>query len=237
MEPQVQTGAKSHDREIAEKLLSPVEDVVRAISQGRMVVLVDDEDRENEGDLVMAGERITPEAVNFMITQGRGLLCMPMSEARADQLGLPPMVQRNEDDFGTAFTVSCDATRDHGVTTGISAFDRATTIGLAAGNGTAADLHRPGHVFPLIAKDGGTLTRIGHTEAAVDLAQMAGLAPVAVIIEIVGDDGQMLRLPQLMPWCARHGIAITTIERLRGYRQAQTDAGVPMDRRLDGGTF
>ncbi|MFZ2272160.1 3,4-dihydroxy-2-butanone-4-phosphate synthase [Corynebacterium variabile] len=237
MSVQKNTVEKSDRRKTAEKLLSPVEDVVTAIAAGRMVVLVDDEDRENEGDLVIAAEKITPEAVNFMITQGRGLLCMPMSAERAEQLELPPMVERNEDDFGTAFTLSCDATAEHGVTTGISAFDRATTIKLAAGEGDPGDLHRPGHVFPLIAKDEGTLARIGHTEAAVDLAKMAGLSPVAAIVEIVGESGHMLRLPELMPWCAEHGIAISTIERLREYRQAQVDAGVPVDRRLDGERF
>lgn len=228
---------KSEARQLAELQLSSIEEVVRTIAAGKMVVLVDDEDRENEGDLVIAAETITAETVNYMISHGKGLLCMPMTAERADELAFPPMACTNEDEFGTAFTVSCDATGDHGVSTGISAADRATTIRLAATQGTARDFNRPGHVFPLIAKDGGTLVRIGHTEAGVDLATMAGLAPVAAIIEIVGDDGNMLRLPELMPWCAERGIPISTIERLRNYRRKQVEAGVPIDRRLDGSRF
>lgn len=212
---------KTSQRLDAETRLSPIEDIIRDIADGKMVVLVDDEDRENEGDLVMAAEKMTPEAVNFMITHGRGLLCMPMRQDRASELGFVPMVVNNEDDFGTAFTVSCDATADHGVTTGISATDRATTIRLAALGGVHADFNRPGHVFPLIAREGGVLTRIGHTEAGCDLAAMAGLSPVGAIIEIVGDDGEMLRLPELVEWCARHEIRISTIERLRAHREAQ----------------
>ena len=213
--------AKTAARLTAEEGLAPIEAIISDIASGRMVVLVDDEDRENEGDLVMAAEMITPEAVNFMITHGRGLLCMPMTQSRAAELGLAPMVDSNEDDFGTAFTVSCDATAQHGVTTGISARDRATTIRLAARGGSDADFNRPGHVFPLIAREGGVLTRIGHTEAGCDLASAAGLSPVAAIIEIVGDDGEMLRLPELVRWCASHGILISTIERLRAYRECE----------------
>lgn len=213
--------SKTTQRLAAETQLSSIDEIIRDIADGKMVVLVDDEDRENEGDLVMAAEKMTPEAVNFMITHGRGLLCMPMRQDRAAELGFTPMVVNNEDDFGTAFTVSCDATAAHGVTTGISAVDRATTIRLAALGGVHDDFNRPGHVFPLIAREGGVLTRIGHTEAGCDLAAMAGLSPVGAIIEIVGDDGEMLRLPELVKWCAHHDIRISTIERLRAYREAQ----------------
>ena len=210
----------------AEASLSDIEDVIADIERGRMVVLVDDEDRENEGDLVMAAEAITPQAINFMITHGRGLVCLPMSAERAQELDLPPMVARNQDDFGTAFTVSIDATSDHGITTGISASDRAATIKLAAGHGTAADFNRPGHIFPLVARAGGTLVRTGHTEAAVDLATLAGFAPMGVIVEIVGDHGEMLRLHELLPWAEKHGLKVSTIERLREYRLAQSQQSV-----------
>lgn len=210
----------------AEASLSDIEDVIADIERGRMVVLVDDEDRENEGDLVMAAEAITPQAINFMITHGRGLVCLPMSAERAQELDLPPMVARNQDDFGTAFTVSIDATSDHGITTGISASDRAATIKLAAGHGTAPDFNRPGHIFPLVARAGGTLVRTGHTEAAVDLATLAGFAPMGVIVEIVGDHGEMLRLHELLPWAEKHGLKVSTIERLREYRLAQSQQSV-----------
>lgn len=217
---------KSDLRTQAEASLSDIEDVIADIERGRMVVLVDDEDRENEGDLVMAAEAITPQAINFMITHGRCLVCLPMSAERAQELDLPPMVARNQDDFGTAFTVSIDATSDHGITTGISASDRAATIKLAAGHGTAADFNRPGHIFPLVARAGGTLVRTGHTEAAVDLATLAGFAPMGVIVEIVGDHGEMLRLHELLPWAEKHGLKVSTIERLREYRLAQSQQSV-----------
>ncbi|KAB1504401.1 3,4-dihydroxy-2-butanone-4-phosphate synthase [Corynebacterium sp. 320] len=225
---------KTDARRNAETLLSPIEDIVADIAAGKMVVLVDDEDRENEGDLIMAAEAMTPESVNFMITHGKGLLCAPMTAEHAAQLNFAPMVHSNEDDFGTAFTVSCDATADFGVTTGISAADRATTISLLASGGTASSFHRPGHVFPLIARHGGVLARIGHTEAGSDLAAMAGFSPVAAIIEIIGDDGEMLRLPELVDWCGKHNISLSTIERLRTYRQAQVEAGVDITQRPDG---
>lgn len=225
------------DREPKEGKLASIEDIVCAVRDGKLVVLVDDENRENEGDLVIAAEKITPEIINFMITHGKGLLCMPMSAERAAELHFPPMVERNEDDFGTAFAISCDATDKHGVTTGISASDRAITIKLGAKEGTADDFHRPGHVFPLIAQDGGTLTRAGHTEAGVDLARMAGLAPVAEIIEIVGEDGEMLRLSDLIEWCGKHGIIISTIESLQEYRRKQIAAGLNINQRLDGEIF
>lgn len=217
---------KSDLRTQAEASLSDIEDVIADIERGRIVVLVDDEDRENEGDLVMAAEAITPQAINFMITHGRGLVCLPMSAERAQELDLPPMVARNQDDLGTAFTVSIDATSDHGITTGISASDRAATIKLAAGHGTAADFNRPGHIFPLVARAGGTLVRTGHTEAAVDLATLAGFAPMGVIVEIVGDHGEMLRLHELLPWAEKHGLKVSTIERLREYRLAQSQQSV-----------
>lgn len=220
------TTTKSELRTQAEASLSGIEDVIADIERGRMVVLVDDEDRENEGDLVMAAEAITPQAINFMITHGRGLVCLPMSAERAQELDLPPMVARNQDDFGTAFTVSIDATSDYGITTGISASDRAATIKLAAGHGTAADFNRPGHIFPLVARAGGTLVRTGHTEAAVDLATLAGFAPMGVIVEIVGDHGEMLRLHELLPWAEKHGLKVSTIERLREYRLAQSQQSV-----------
>ena len=152
-----------------------------------------------------------------MISQGRGLVCMPMTAERAAELDLGSMVECNEDDFGTAFTVSIDARAEHGVTTGISAADRATTAVLAATHGVASDFNRPGHLFPLIATDGGVLARIGHPEAAVDLARLAGLPPVGLIVEIVGDSGEMLRLPDLIPWAQERGILISTIERLQAY--------------------
>nr|VDG64201.1 3,4-dihydroxy-2-butanone 4-phosphate synthase / GTP cyclohydrolase II [Streptococcus thermophilus] len=225
---------KTDERLHAETELRPIEEIVSDVAAGKMVVLVDDEDRENEGDLIMAAEAATPEAINYMITQGRGLLCVPMPASRAQQLNLHPMVHTNEDDYGTAFSVSCDATGNYGVTTGISASDRAQTVRLLASGGTEHDFHRPGHVFPLIAREGGVLTRVGHTEAGSDLAAMAGFSPVGVIIEILGDDGEMLRLPQLIPWCKERGISISTIERMREYREEQTRAGVRIDQRPDG---
>ncbi|WP_136088793.1 3,4-dihydroxy-2-butanone-4-phosphate synthase [Auritidibacter ignavus] len=170
----------------AETHLAPIEDIVADITAGKMVVLVDDEDRDNEGD------------------------------------------------FGTSFTVSCDATADFGITTGISPSDRAATINLLASGRVASNFHRPGHGFPLMAREGGVLTRIGHTEAGSDLAAMAGFAPVKAIVEIIGDDGEMLRLPQLVEWCAERGIALSTIELLRIYRQEQVAAGVAITQRPDG---
>lgn len=226
--------AKSSARLKAESHLAPIETVVGDIASGKMVALVDDEDRENEGDLIIAAEAITPEAVNFMITQAKGLLCVPMPAKLATKLNLSPMVNSNQDGFGTAFTVSCDASPRFGVTTGICASDRASTIRLLASNGTAADFHRPGHVFPLIAREGGVLTRIGHTEAGSDLAAMTGYAPVAAIIEIIDEDGEMIRLPELLGWCEERGISLSTIERLRAYRSAQVKAGVKITQCPDG---
>lgn len=198
-------------------MLNTVEEAIAAIRAGEMVIVVDDEDRENEGDLVMAAEKVTPEAVNFMLRHGRGLICVPMPGERLDALNLPVMVPHGGDHMGTAFTVSVDARE--GVTTGISAQDRAHTIRLLADPRTRPeDLVRPGHVFPLRAKPGGVLRRPGHTEAAVDLARLAGLTPVGVICEILNEDGTMARLPQLVNFARRHGLKIITIADLIRYR-------------------
>ncbi len=194
-----------------------IEEAVEEIRQGRMVILVDDEDRENEGDLCMAAELVTPEAINFMAREGRGLICLPLSEERADELDLPLMVRENSSSFGTAFTVSIEARR--GVTTGISAADRAHTIRVAiADETTARDLARPGHVFPLRARKGGVLVRAGQTEGSVDLARLAGLKPAGVICEIMNDDGTMARMPQLKEFAQRHQLKIVTIADLVAYR-------------------
>lgn len=203
--------------------ISPAAEAIAAVARGEMVVVVDDEDRENEGDLVVAADHATPQVVNFMITHGRGLVCLSIDERRADDLRLDPMVARNEDHQSTAFTVSIDGTPAHGVTTGISASERATTIHLAV-TGRADDLARPGHVFPLVARPGGVLERPGHTEASVDLARLAGCSPAGVIVEIIGDDGEMLRLDELRVFAARHGLVLTTIEALRRHRLAESEA-------------
>jgi 3,4-dihydroxy 2-butanone 4-phosphate synthase/GTP cyclohydrolase II len=197
-----------------------IDDVLSDIAKGRMVIVTDDSDRENEGDLVMAAEKVTPEAVNFMATHGRGLICVPVSNERAEQLGLQRMVVQNREKHRTDFTVSVDAAR--GVTTGISAYDRATTI-LAIANPKSSpdDLSQPGHVFPLRAKDGGVLRRAGHTEAAVDLAGMAGLQPAGVLCEILHNDGTMARLPELMEFRKKHGLHICTIQSLIAYRRVR----------------
>lgn len=197
---------------------STVEEILADIRAGKMVIITDDADRENEGDLIAAADCITPEMVNFMAKYGRGLICAPLSEERAQALGLPAMVQRNRDAYGTNFTVSVDAA--NGVTTGISAPDRARTLRvLVDPNSRKEDLVQPGHVFPLMAKAGGVLRRAGHTEAAVDLATMAGRAPVGVICEILNDDGTMARLPELLKFAQTHGLKIGTIESLIRYRQ------------------
>jgi 3,4-dihydroxy 2-butanone 4-phosphate synthase/GTP cyclohydrolase II len=186
------------------------EEAAEEFRRGRMVVLVDDEDRENEGDLAMAAEKVTPEAINFMATHGRGLICLTLTEERCDDLSLTPMSPRNTAALGTAFCESIDARR--GVTTGISAADRARTI-LTAIDPAARpeDLARPGHVFPLRARTGGVLVRAGQTEASVDLARIAGLVPAGVICEIMNDDGTMARLPQLVEFCGRHGLKLVTV--------------------------
>ncbi|MCW2612362.1 MAG: 3,4-dihydroxy 2-butanone 4-phosphate synthase / cyclohydrolase [Actinomycetota bacterium] len=195
-----------------------IEQAVADIAAGRAVVVVDDEDRENEGDLVFAAEKATPELVAFMMTECRGLLCVPMEGSALDHLQLGQMVSENTDRMGTAFTVSVDARE--GVTTGISAADRAHTVQLLVGDDTVAqDIVRPGHVFPLRAKEGGVLRRPGHTEAAVDLARMAGLTPAGVICEIVKPDGTMARLPDLTVFAAEHGLTLVTIADLIAYRR------------------
>lgn len=194
-----------------------VKQALKDILAGKMVILVDDEDRENEGDLVMAAEKITPEAVNFMAKEGRGLICLTLTEERADHLELPPMVQENSCTFGTAFTVSIEART--GVTTGISAADRARTIQVAVDDSsTAMDLARPGHVFPLRAKRGGVLTRVGQTEGSVDMARLAGLKPAGVICEIMNDDGTMARMPQLKEYAIKHALKIISVADLVAYR-------------------
>ena len=187
------------------------------IRAGRMVVVVDDEDRENEGDLTLAAEHVTPEAINFMARYGRGLICLTLTEERADHLRLFPMTQQNSSRFGTAFTETIEARE--GVTTGISAADRAHTIRTAIGPGASyTDLARPGHVFPLRARKGGVLVRAGQTEASVDLARLAGLNPSGVICEIMRDDGEMARIPDLIPFCREHGLLILTVAELIRYR-------------------
>ena len=197
--------------------LARVEDALEDIRQGKMVILVDDEDRENEGDLCMAAEKVTAEAINFMAREGRGLICLSLTEQRADHLGLPLMVQDNSSSFGTAFTVSIEARR--GVTTGISAADRAHTIRVAIADETSAgDLARPGHVFPLRAKKGGVMVRAGQTEGSVDLARLAGLKPAGVICEIMNDDSSMARMPELRLFAAKHGLRIVTIADMVAYR-------------------
>ena len=197
--------------------ISPLADIVADMKAGRMVILVDEEDRENEGDLVLAADHVTPEAINFMARFGRGLICLTLTRERCEHLKLPPMVERNGTVYSTAFTVSIEAAQ--GVTTGISAADRARTVQVAvAKTATASDLVQPGHIFPLQAVDGGVLMRAGHTEAGCDLAGMAGCSPAAVICEIMKDDGTMARLPDLMTFAADHGLKIGTIADLIEYR-------------------
>src|SRR5450432_2854394 len=190
---------------------------IEEIKSGRMIVIVDDEDRENEGDLMLAAEKVTPEAINFMAKFGRGLVCLPMTEERLDHLRIGPMTAENTSNYGTAFCEAIDA-RD-GVTTGISAYDRARTIKVAVDPATRpADLARPGHVFPLRARKGGVLVRAGQTEAAVDLARMAGLVPAGIICEIMRDDGTMARVPDLIEFCQAHGVKLLTVAELIRYR-------------------
>jgi 3,4-dihydroxy 2-butanone 4-phosphate synthase / GTP cyclohydrolase II len=197
--------------------ISPVEAIMADIKAGRMVILVDEEDRENEGDLVLAADHVTPEAINFMARFGRGLICLTLTRERCERLRLPPMVARNGTKMGTAFTVSIEAAE--GVTTGISAADRARTVQAAvARHARAEDLVQPGHIFPLQAVDGGVLMRAGHTEAGCDLAGLAGLTPAAVICEIMKDDGTMARLPDLQLFAAEHGLKIGTIADLIEHR-------------------
>ena len=196
-----------------------VEQAIRDIREGRLVIVADDEARENEGDLVAAAERVTPELVNFMATHGRGLICLALTPERCRALDLPQMVDRNEETHGTAFTVSVDAATRFGVTTGISAADRATTIRVAIDPETVpGDLRRPGHVFPLQARPGGVLQRVGHTEASVDLARLAGLQPAGMICEILSADGKMARRPELERFATAHRLTFITLAQLVAYR-------------------
>jgi 3,4-dihydroxy 2-butanone 4-phosphate synthase / GTP cyclohydrolase II len=197
--------------------VAPVEEIVAEFKAGRMVILVDEEDRENEGDLVLAADHVTPDTINFMARFGRGLVCLTLTRERCERLQLPPMVARNGTKMGTAFTVSIEAAE--GVTTGISAADRARTVQAAvARNAKPEDLVQPGHIFPLQAADGGVLMRAGHTEAGCDLAALAGLTPAAVICEIMKDDGTMARLPDLQLFAAEHRLKIGTIADLIAWR-------------------
>jgi 3,4-dihydroxy 2-butanone 4-phosphate synthase/GTP cyclohydrolase II len=197
--------------------ISPIPELVAELAAGRMVILVDEEDRENEGDLVLAAEHVTPAAINFMARFGRGLICLTLTRERCERLHLPPMARRNGGRHGTAFTVSIEAA--DGVSTGISAADRARTVQAAvARDAQPGDLVQPGHIFPLQAQDGGVLMRAGHTEAGCDLAGMAGLAPAAVICEIMKDDGTMARLPDLVEFARTHDLKIGTIAALIEYR-------------------
>ncbi|MBM3367235.1 MAG: 3,4-dihydroxy-2-butanone-4-phosphate synthase [Betaproteobacteria bacterium] len=200
-------------------VLSPVTDIIAEIRAGNIVVLVDDEDRENEGDLVFAADFVSAEKINFLAKHGRGLICMPITGEHAARLGLKPMVERNRERHGTNFTASIEAAE--GIASGISAHDRALTVKVAAAAGaTATDIVQPGHIFPLIAQPGGVLVRAGHTEACCDLARLAGLTPAAVICEIMKDDGSMARLPDLLEFAADHRLKIGTIADLIQYRSA-----------------
>ncbi|HWD74625.1 MAG TPA: bifunctional 3,4-dihydroxy-2-butanone-4-phosphate synthase/GTP cyclohydrolase II [Solirubrobacteraceae bacterium] len=197
-----------------------IEEAIEDIRQGKMVVVCDDENRENEGDLTIAAQFVTPEAINFMAKEGRGLICLALTPERCDELGLNLMAAKNESAFETAFTVSIEAHSRHGITTGISAADRARTIQVAIDPQTSPrELVQPGHVFPLKAKAGGTLERVGQTEAAVDLARLAGLIPAGVICEVMNDDGTMARVPDLIPYCERHGLKMITVADLVAYRR------------------
>ncbi|SMC51429.1 3,4-dihydroxy-2-butanone-4-phosphate synthase [Cellulophaga tyrosinoxydans] len=198
--------------------LDSIEEAINDIKNGKVIIVVDDENRENEGDFLAAAELATPEIINFMAVEGRGLICAPLTETRCKELGLQMMVANNTDHMETAFTVSVDF-RGNGVTTGISAADRSkTVIALTDANTKPFDLARPGHIFPLVAKDGGVLRRTGHTEAAIDFARLAGLKPAGVIVEIMNEDGTMARLPQLIKVAKKHNLKIVSIEALIAYR-------------------
>ena len=219
--------------------MDPVDDVLKDLCAGRMVILVDDESRENEGDLVCAAEKATPELINFMARMGRGLICLPMTNARADQLGLHAQASTNTSLMGTAFTVSIDAAT--GVSTGISAADRARTVRLACEESAKpTDFVRPGHVFPLRARDGGVLVRTGQTEGAVDLTRLAGLKPLAVICEIMNDDGTMARRPDLERFCLEHKLkmcSVADVIRYRLRRERLIERAVEIDLPLESGIF
>ncbi|EXX88250.1 3,4-dihydroxy-2-butanone 4-phosphate synthase [Paenibacillus darwinianus] len=211
-----------------------IEDAIYDLILGKSVIVVDDEDRENEGDLIALADKATPEVINFMITEARGLVCVPISQERAEQLDLPPMVSHNTDYHGTAFTVSVDHVS---TTTGISAFERSQTVKAIIDPRTRpSDFRRPGHIFPLVAKKGGVLRRAGHTEAAIDLARMCGSYPAAVICEVINEDGTMARLPDLMKFREKHGLKLITIQDLIRYRnekeklvQQVVDVKMPTD--------
>ncbi|MFC1478278.1 bifunctional 3,4-dihydroxy-2-butanone-4-phosphate synthase/GTP cyclohydrolase II [Candidatus Margulisiibacteriota bacterium] len=203
-------------------MLNRVAEAIEEINAGKMVIIVDDENRENEGDLVMAAEKVTAKDINFMITHGKGLVCVPLAVETLDQFGLKEMVAKNTDAMGTAFTVSVDARKN--ITTGISAKDRAVTIKILTDEKkTADDLVQPGHIFPLRARDGGVLRRAGHTEASVDLARLAGLKPAGVICEIIKEDGEMARLPELKEFAKKHGLKMISIADLIHYRLKNKD--------------
>jgi len=219
--------------------MESVEAILDELRAGRMIVLVDDEARENEGDLVCAAEHVTPETINFMAAHGRGLICLPMAGERADRLGLYPQVSDNTSRYGTAFTVSIDAAT--GVTTGISAADRARTVHLACrDNAEASDFVRPGHMFPLRARDGGVLVRAGQTEGAVDLVRLAGLKPLAVICEVMNADGTMARREDLKTFCRTHGLKMCSVEDVIRYRlrsERLIEREVEFDLPIEAGTF
>ena len=199
-------------------ILNTIEEAIEDIRQGKIIIVVDDEDRENEGDFLAAAEKVTPEMINFMATHGRGLICAPLTESRCKELGLRPMVSNNTDHMETAFTVSIDL-KGNGVTTGISASDRAKTIlALVDSNTKPFDLARPGHIFPLVAKQGGVLRRTGHTEAAIDFARLAGFKSAGVIVEIMNEDGSMARLPELVEVAKKFDLKLVSIEDLVAYR-------------------
>ena len=198
--------------------LNTIEEAIEDIRQGKVIIVVDDENRENEGDFLAAADKVTPEMINFMATHGRGLICAPLTENRCEELELNMMVRNNTDPMETAFTVSVDL-RGNGVSTGISARDRAKTIKALVNSETRAfELARPGHIFPLVAKEGGVLRRTGHTEAAIDFARLAGFSPAGVIVEIMNEDGTMARLPQLMEVANKFDLKIVSIEDLVAYR-------------------
>lgn len=199
-------------------MFNTIDEALEDLKAGKLVIVVDDESRENEGDLVGIAENVTYDSINFMATHGRGLICVPMTKKRAEELSLNQMVERNSDSHGTAFTVSVDSL--DGTTTGISVGDRLKTVrDLAKDAKSGAEFKKPGHIFPLVAKDGGVLERDGHTEAAVDLARLSGFAPCGIICEILKDDGTMARVPDLMPYAKEHGLKIITIEALQEYRK------------------
>ncbi|MGM0880521.1 MAG: bifunctional 3,4-dihydroxy-2-butanone-4-phosphate synthase/GTP cyclohydrolase II [Bacillota bacterium] len=215
-----------------------IEDAINDLMLGKPVIVVDDEDRENEGDLIALADKTTPEVINFMISEARGLVCVPITQERAEELDLPPMVTHNTDYHGTAFTVSVDYVA---TTTGISAFERSETVkALIDPTTKASDFRRPGHIFPLIAKDGGVLRRAGHTEAAIDLARMCGSEPAAVICEIINEDGTMARLPDLIVFKQKHNLKLITIQELIHYRNQKeklVERAVDVNLPTDFGTF